>query len=306
MSTPRITVQDDHGRTRPMRPREPVCSSAAKRWEGFLVEEHAPARWESRNVFLLASAIYLALGDGAELEWNGAGRLVSRRLRAGQISILPANHSYSARVRAAGGSVVVSLEPKLLAGAGAEQGLFGEVEPVWVHGVDDSLIRELILALRGETRAAGRGNPAYARSLAAALAAHVIRRYATDRLRIPGRPGGLSAPALRAVINLVQDHLGEEMPVERLAREVNLSAAHFARLFKHSTGLTPHDYVLRSRLSRAKQLLAGGATSLVETASLAGFCDQAHMTRGFRRLLGTTPGEYARRFQSAGRLDVTN
>ena len=64
------------------------------------------------------------------MSWGAA-----RRPRPGQISILPANQPYSVGVCAAGGSVVVSLEQKLLSYAAAEQGVFGNVEPVWVDTI---------------------------------------------------------------------------------------------------------------------------------------------------------------------------
>lgn len=286
------------GRTRPMRRSEPLCSSARRHWDGFLVEEHAPAAWESRNVSLLTNAVYLTLEDRTDLEWRGDGQTISRRLAPGRVSILPANHPYSVKLRAAGGSIVVSLDQKLLSCAAAEQGVFENVEPVWAHGVDDALIRELVLALRTEMRDPKRDHPGYAQSLACALASHVVRRYSTDRLRVRQSPGGLTVPVLRAAIQFIQDHLDAEISIERLASQLNLSAAHFARMFKQSTGMSPRQYVLHCRVARAQQLLMNQTLSLAEVASLAGFCDQGHMTRSFRRLLGTTPGAYSRSVRS--------
>lgn len=289
------------GRLRPRRRTAPVCSSARQRWDGFLVEEHAPGVWESHDVSLLTNAVYLTLDDPTDLDWRSHRQSVTRRLQPGRISILPANHPYSVRLRATGGSVVVSLEQKLLAGAAAEQGALGDIAPVWVHGVEDPLGRELVLALRNEVRAPDRPGPAYAQSLASALAAHVVRRYATDRLRIPEQPGGLTVPTLRAAIHFMQEHLGEAVSIEQLAARVNLSAAHFARMFKSSTGMSPHQYLLRCRITQARQLLLGTSASLAEVASLTGFCDQGHLTRSFRRILGTTPGAYVRNLRGAAR-----
>jgi len=295
-----MLVELGTGRMRPMRRKPPVFSSASRHWDGFLVEEHAAAEWESSNVSLLTNVVYLTLDDSTDLEWSGDGQSVSRRLRPGQISVLPASHPYSVKLRAAGGSVVVSLEPKLLAGAAAEQGVFEVVEPVWAHGVDDSLMRELVLALRGELRGPRADNPAYAQSLASTLAAHVVQRYSTDHVRAPRSCGGLTVPILRSTVRFIHEHLTEEIPIRRLALGVNLSTAHFARMFKQSTGLSPHQYVLQCRVARARQLLSGSTASLAEVASLTGFCDQAHLTRSFRQLLDTTPGAYCRRFRPCG------
>jgi AraC family transcriptional regulator len=296
-----MLVEMGTGRTRPMRRKTPVCSSASRQWDGFLVEEHAPTECESSNVSLLTDVVYLTLEDRTDLEWRSDGQTVSKLVQPGQISILPASHPYSVKLRAAGGSVVVSLEPKLLTGAAAEQGVFGEVELVWVHGVDDTLLRELVLALRSELRGTPCDHPAYAQSLASALAAHVVRRYSTDRLRLPRRPGGLTVPTLRATVQFIHENLAGEISIEQLALRANLSAAHFARMFKQSTGLSPHQYLLHCRVARARQLLAGTPSGLAEVASLTGFCDQGHLTRSFRQLLGTTPGAYSRRLHESRR-----
>ena len=286
------------GRKRPMRTAPPVVSSALKAWDGFLLEEFPPSLSVSRHVSLMDSAVFLTIDDRVDLEWDGSGRTVSTTVSPGRISILPANHPYSVKLRAAGGTIVVSLEQKLLACAAAEQGMASEVEPVWMHGVDDALVRELVLALRAEARQSGQENIHYAQSLAATLSAHIVRRYSTDRMRITERPRGLSLPRLRRTVQFMQENLGEEISIQRLAAVAELSGCHFARMFKQSTGLSPHQYLLHCRIARAKQLLLNKSLSLAEVALQAGFCDQGHLTRAFRQLQGTTPGAYARSIRS--------
>lgn len=282
------------GRIRPMRQTSPAWSSAARGGDGFLVEEHEPADSRSSNVALLESVVFLPLAGGMELDWRSGRQSVSKRIAPGQISILPANHPYSVRLRAAGHSVVVSLADKLLTLAAADQNQFGEVHPVWVHGVEDALLRELVMSLRAELRSVGGSNERYAQTLASALAAHIVRRYSTGRLHLPERRGGLSAPVLRRVIQHIHEHLEEELTLDRLAAQADRSTCHFARMFKTATGLAPHRYVLNCRLARAKRLLAQGRLGLAEVALAAGFCDQGHLTRCFRQWVGTTPAVFAR------------
>ena len=282
------------GQTRPMRPGAPLFSSGNRAGDGFLVEEHAPAEWESNHVSLLNSAVFLTLDEGAALQWRGGGTTVSKRIAPDRISILPANHPYSVRLRTSGRSLVVSLEQRLLACAAAALGELGWIEPVWVHGLDDRLLRELLLTLREEMRAGEPAGTRYAQSLAETLATHVVHRYSTNRLQIPESSGGLTALALRRTVQHVQNHLDQDLPLPLLAGVAGLSTCHFARMFKESTGLSPHHYVLNCRIVRAKQLLLNPTLELAEVALRAGFCDQAHMTRCFRQRIGTTPGAFAR------------
>jgi AraC family transcriptional regulator len=74
-----------------------------------------------------------------------------------------------------------------------------------------------------------------------------------------------------------------------LAAIVRLSQYHFAHLFKQSTGISPHQYLIRWRIERAKQLLAMGNLSIAAIAQTVGFASQGHFTYHFKRLVGVTP-----------------
>jgi AraC family transcriptional regulator len=78
-----------------------------------------------------------------------------------------------------------------------------------------------------------------------------------------------------------------------MAAAARLSVYHFARQFKSSTGLPPHQYVIARRVERAKLLLQeGGDFSLAEVAVYAGFSDQSQFCQHFKRLVGVTPGQF--------------
>ncbi len=76
-----------------------------------------------------------------------------------------------------------------------------------------------------------------------------------------------------------------------LATELGISRYQLIRAFKQAFGLTPEDFRRQQRIERARRLLAG-QTKLAEVAARAGFSDQSHMNREFRRLAGLTPAAY--------------
>ena len=98
---------------------------------------------------------------------------------------------------------------------------------------------------------------------------------------------------LRAVVEYIEEHLDAGLTLEQLAAAARLSPYHFARQFKAATGLPPHQYLIASRVERAKQLLQGGGNfSLAEVAACAGFADRSQFSRHFKRAVGVTPGQF--------------
>jgi AraC family transcriptional regulator len=154
-------------------------------------------------------------------------------------------------------------------------------------------IQAAILAIDAELTSGGAGGRLLTESLGNVLAVHLIR-HATGNQQAVGQPrGGLPRHKLRAAIEYIEEHLDSELALDDLAAVVHLSPYHFARLFKISTGLPPHQYVIARRVERAKQLLRGGDDlSLAQIAARAGFWDQGHFTRHFKRLVGVTPKHF--------------
>jgi transcriptional regulator GlxA family with amidase domain len=97
---------------------------------------------------------------------------------------------------------------------------------------------------------------------------------------------------MRRVREYIEAHLHDSIELVELAAIAGLSIFHFARQFKQSAGVTPHYYVIQSRIERAQELLASTDLSLSEIAFATGFSDQSHLTRHFRQLIGVTPGQF--------------
>jgi AraC-like DNA-binding protein len=87
-------------------------------------------------------------------------------------------------------------------------------------------------------------------------------------------------------------HLRGRTQLTELAALMGVSVHHFAREFKRSTGVTPHDCLMQKRVDRVREMLARTGWSLSEVAFAVGFSDQSHMARHFRRLVGMTPGQF--------------
>jgi AraC family transcriptional regulator len=89
-------------------------------------------------------------------------------------------------------------------------------------------------------------------------------------------------------------NLDTDLSLEVLARESGYSRVHFVRMFRAATGYAPHNYLLKLRVERVREMLANPALSLTDIALDCGFSSHSHLTRVFRQVLGATPSEYRR------------
>ena len=89
--------------------------------------------------------------------------------------------------------------------------------------------------------------------------------------------------------------LDEDVSLLTLAQRAHISPFHFARLFRATVGVPPHQFVLRLRVERALGLMKRGQMTLAQIAVECGFHDQPHFTRAFQRLCGMTPAMRMRR-----------
>ena len=132
----------------------------------------------------------------------------------------------------------------------------------------------------------------YAEALANVLVVHLLRHHSSVKLSSLPQHLGLPKMTLRQVIDYIEEHLADNLSLSDLAVAVNLSPYHFARLFKVSIGLSPHQYVIHRRIERAKLLLITTNWSLTTIAHAVGCASESHLALHFKRLTGLTPKQY--------------
>jgi AraC-like DNA-binding protein len=111
---------------------------------------------------------------------------------------------------------------------------------------------------------------------------------------LPQWTGGLAPRVLRRVQDYIDSHLSEDLELEQLALTAGLSLHHFARAFKKSVGVPPHQFVLQRRLTLARDLLSGTDRPIADIAITAGFSDQSHLARHFRQSFAVSPIAFRR------------
>lgn len=217
-------------------------------------------------------------------------RLQSR----GDLDLVPAGIPGVWEGAEASAVLLIHVAPELLAAAAARAGLHEPIVLTPQLQLRDPHLEHLAWAFEAELRAEGTGDPLYGDCLGLAIAAHLVRRYRA-RAGAPRAPdGGLSPRQLRRVVEHIEAHVDRRLALAELAQVAGVSASHFKALFKRSTGLPVHQYVVRRRVERARLLLQERAATIADVAAQTGFANQSHLARWMRRVAGVTPTDVRR------------
>ena len=103
---------------------------------------------------------------------------------------------------------------------------------------------------------------------------------------------------LASLWSSASETVADDVSLDELARVADLSAKHFARTFKQSTGVPPHRWLISQRIGKTRELMASGDLDISEIALACGFEDQSHFTVAFSNATGVNPGAYRRNVRS--------
>jgi len=150
----------------------------------------------------------------------------------------------------------------------------------------------LVSAVNAERVAGFPSGRLFLDSIEQALALTLVDGYAVRRPSRRTYRGGLAPARLRKVTELVHARIDADLSLEEMAESADLSIAHFSQMFRKSTGQSPHQFVLRHRVERAKEILRTADTRMLDVAVACGFKTQQHFARVFRQVCGVSPTEY--------------
>lgn len=158
----------------------------------------------------------------------------------------------------------------------------------------DPVARHLLLSIRPALAAPEQASELFVDHLAMALATHVAHAYGGMRPKADAKSATLAPWQERRAKELLAANLTGGITLADLAKACELSTRHFTRAFRGSMRMSPHEWLLRLRIEKAKSLLASSRRVLADIALECGFADQSHFTRVFQRSVGSSPGAWQR------------
>jgi AraC family transcriptional regulator len=174
----------------------------------------------------------------------------------------------------------------------AREGIRGTVELGHRCKMVDMRLAALAKAVNAERIAGFPSGRLFLDSIEQAIAAALVDADAGQNRSVRQLRGGLAPARLRRITELVQSKMEDELSLLEMAQAADLSPAYFSRMFRKSTGETPHQFVLRNKIERAKEMLRAPETRILDVAVACGFKTQQHFARVFRHMCGTSPREY--------------
>jgi AraC family transcriptional regulator len=227
---------------------------------------------------------------------NLDGRTRRETTAKGDIAFLPADVPTMLRPATDDPHRVLSFsylvfEPSYLAELALSNGIGRPLDFIPTFAKPDPFLHEVTAALTSAPRIKDPAVNLFTESLLNAACARILRNYAEVRYPLSGPPR-LTDDQLRTAIDYIHDHIRESLDLCSISRAAGLSEFHFARLFKAATGVSPFQFVTRTRMERAKQLLRKTRLPIFEIAERVGFRKPSHFSARFRAVLGCGPDAY--------------
>ena len=291
MAVRRIEVLEG-GHAVPLVVEAPLLSSSHIAWEGILLEEHSTPTQQTQ--LRQPSTIFLVLHTGAALQqdWRDEGKTFRTLTTPGSVHLLTPGPERSLSHRNQLDCIVLSIEPRYIHRALEDSPRSDGIELSERFASADPQTERLVKALRAETRAGAPTGTLFGQSIATALAIYLAQRYSSSPLALRSYRGGMPRTRLNRVLEYIAAELQEDLSLAVLAEIAGMNLFYFSRLFKQSTGLSPHRYVLEQRIRRSQHFLRTSDMTILEASVRTGFSDQGHFTKVFRRVVGVTPTDY--------------
>lgn len=233
--------------------------------------------------------VAITIGQPFQLDWQveGERKQFGQWMNPGDCHIVPANLTFHSNCFGNSRLFLMALEPTLLERAAQDIG--GQDSTKLRHhlGSSDTVLKHFGQLIQIELDSGGLGGQLYVESLAQALAVHLLRHYSMEQRS--NHPQGASQHKLRQVNDYINEFLDQNLTLANLAQVAQLSPTYFATLFKQSTGVSPHQFVIQRRIEQAKKLLRQGELTLSEIALQVGEAHQSHLNYHFKRIVGVTP-----------------
>ena len=275
-------------------PRSPILTSQNTGWDDISFTYTCQPAYETPEVCTpLAHSITIFTHSNYVIH---ADRTLDGRFRhdsvvGGDTVIVPVNTGQKCAWDKEGDFIILGIETKTFARAINESAQPEQVQLIPHFSTPDPLVLQIGLAIKNALQNNPSGSRLYVETMVNALSVHLLQHYSARKPNIKNYINGLSKRQLNQVVEYIKSNLDKDLGLKELASLLHMSPHYFCNLFKQSMKMPPHQYVIQTRVNRAKELLLTGKYSIAQVAFMVGFANQSHLNRHFKKLIGVTPGK---------------
>lgn len=216
--------------------------------------------------------IVVYAGLPAKLSWKMDGRKHESVYSAGDSIINPSGFYASPRWASDADILLISIKPQRMNQVSAEMSRRDNVEIVPRYQIRDELASQLAHFLAAEFEHDQPPDKLYAETLSNALIAHIVKKYSVSGTKALPAKIGLQKRKLKLVKDFINDNISDDLSLEKIASVAGVSPSYFISLFKRSTGLAPHQYIMNLRLEKARELLVNTRIPIAENSPAERLC----------------------------------
>ena len=221
---------------------------------------------------------------------TACGAQQATRVSDRHVALVPAQHVHSASWSTQAQATTLRLQPAFLAQLARANGRVGHEMQAQYASVDP-FMWHMVRSIEIQMRARRTLEKSFVESIAMVVGQHLLSHYAGTPYQA-GLMGGLPPYKVRSATEYVRAHYQEDIGFKDIADHLQMSPFHFARMFKHSTGESPHQFIMRCRIDVAKKLLIEGERGIADIALEVGYKSQSYFTTRFAQFVGATPAAF--------------
>jgi len=260
--------------------------------EGIIIRYGSISGFRATNL-VAPFHVFLMNVSGHDIVWEiSSGDSIKQVLmKPDQIFFNPANVPFSRCTADSYEFILVLIEPeKMISSAPVahENCTFAEA-----YHIRDPNLEYIFRLLLSEIQAGNRNGKLFIENIVSVLAFHFVKNYSEEQSpKLIENVGGFTRKELENVLCYIDKNLSENFKIEELAEVFGGNKFSFIKRFKTSTDVTPHQFIIRKKLERSKNLLKEDSLTLTDITYMLNFFDQSHFSNSFKKMYGMTPREF--------------
>ena len=166
------------------------------------------------------------------------------------------------------------------------------------YHIKDPNLEYIFKLLLSEIQAGNQNGKLFLENIVSVLAFHFVKNYSKEQpAELIENVNGFTSKELEKALYYIDKNMSENYKIENLAEEFGVSKFNFIKRFKSSTNVTPHQFIIKKKLERSKNLLKEDSLSLTDITYMLNFSDQSHFSNSFKKMYGMTPREFRKTIQ---------